>query len=128
MAYIDKDYYRNTWKGQAVSDDDELDKLIDRASDIIDFLTMDQIVDITDLTDSDQSAVKKATAAQVEYLVLNPDVHMESGSMQNVTVGRFSYGLGGRDSSRNQPPQTVPPIVRSYLAKANLSYRGIRSV
>src|SRR5690554_8196516 len=69
MAYIDAEYYVNVYKGVDAGDD--LDRYIERASDLVDQVTGYKIADLSALHPRIQELVKKATAAQVEFYVLN---------------------------------------------------------
>ena len=69
VAYIDVEYYNNTYKGVDAGDD--LDRYIERASDLVDQVTGYKIADLSALHPRIQELVKKATAAQVEFYVLN---------------------------------------------------------
>lgn len=39
MSYIDKDFYDNVYKGAPIADDNEFNRLAERASDMIDQIT-----------------------------------------------------------------------------------------
>lgn len=78
MRYIDLNYYRSTFKNgtaEPVADDDLLNYYIDAASEDIDDLTFNRIVDIgfDSLTSFEQDKIKLATAYQVENIVVNGD-------------------------------------------------------
>ncbi len=69
MAYADADYYKDTYKGTTIPDDD-IERELARASDAIDSLTYNRIVarDFENLSPYQQEQVKKATCAQAEFL------------------------------------------------------------
>ena len=72
MPYIDATYYTDTYKGKT-ADAETLAVFFERATDIIDQITHYQIVQAADGLSSFspfvQDQVKKATAAQTEFLV-----------------------------------------------------------
>lgn len=126
MAYIDLDYYKNTWMGADPGDDTELQKLIDRASDIIDMLTRKRILDFNDLNSIQQDYVQKATAAQTEFLVSVGENYNTDGSINSVKVGSFSYSEGSQNQKpSNSMAQSVSALAREYLSFTGLSYGGV---
>ncbi len=99
MAYIDKAFF-DTYT-TTVIDAAEFTVLAERASDVIDVLTMHKIggtAGLALLPPAVQTAVKKAAAAQVEtlYALGGLDaVTGDSGAVQSATIGKFSYSAGG---------------------------------
>lgn len=129
MAYIDKTYFNEYTTADI--DDSEFAILAERASDIIDMLTMNKIGlagGLTALLSPVQAAVKKATAAQVETLYAQGGVEAVNGNADtntgSVTIGKFSMtgGSSGLELINGIP---VSPLVRSYLLYTGLMYRGI---
>ena len=121
MPYIDATYYNDEYEGVAV-DEQEINRYIKRASDVIDQVTNYKIKDFEILPSWIQEQVKKATAAQVEFFALEggPEVVTGSNDMQSVNIGSFSYQQGSGDSSTS-----VSPAVFDYLRTTGLLYRGI---
>ncbi|MEC2212645.1 hypothetical protein P9G44_18365 [Bacillus paralicheniformis] len=133
MAYITPDYYKNDYLGAPAPSDEELNRYIKRASDIIDEVTsyrlyggkFDKIPDII------QDIVRKATAAQVEFYVVKggaAEVDAGEGSnMDSVSVGSFSYsgGSGGADSNSGRDAGRISPAALSLLSTTGLLYRGV---
>lgn len=125
-AYIDIDYYKNTWMGTDPDDDVLLQKLINRSSDIIDFLTRNRITDFDALYSIQQDNVKKATAAQTEYLVSVGENYNTDGSIQSAKIGNFSYTEGAKGAEpANSMDQSVSKLARQYLAVTSLAYGGV---
>lgn len=117
MAYIDFNYYTNTYKGEPVEEAD-FPSLSERASEIIDSLTCFKIGDISNITDDFiLTQIKKATAAEVEFISLNGGYINESG---NMSLGKFSYS--GTSSNNNL---NISTLIFSYLAPTGLLYRGL---
>lgn len=125
MAYITIDYYKNEWLGLDPEDDAELQKLINRASDIIDFLTRNRILVFDDLNIIQQDNVQKATAAQTEYMVNVGENYNTDGSIQSAKIGSFSYSEGGDQKSSNSTKQSVSSLARQYLSVTGLAYGGV---
>ena len=129
MAYIDAEYYNNTYKGVDAGDD--LDRYIERASDLVDQVTGYKIRDFEALPPFIQEQVKKATAAQVEFYVLNggPEgVDGNDGSLNQVAIGSFEYQTGrmGQQTPAGKQEHRVAPAALAYLEPTGLLYRGVR--
>lgn len=123
-AYIDREYYRNTFKGVDFEDNNELDRYIARASDIIDELTREKLFNksLEDYHEKIQELVKKATAAQVEYYVMNGGPEQVASGANNVgrvQIGSFAYG------SEKSAYERVSRETISFLNKSGLMYNGL---
>jgi hypothetical protein len=120
MAYIDKTYYDSEYKGTPISDEDEFNKTAERASDVIDQLTSYTIAnyDFERLATFLQTQVKKATAAQVEYFLLNGGYEAtQQSELTSVNIGAFSYQEGNN--------QITNDTVIGHLTPTGLLYRGL---
>ncbi|HEO2443792.1 TPA: hypothetical protein VAP34_001993 [Streptococcus agalactiae] len=129
MPYITPEYYNNVYIGAAAPDSSELEKYINRATDIIDQVTNYKLYGqkLEKFPPLIQDLIMKATAAQVEFYVMKGgDAAINAGSdeMDSVSVGSFSYSKGGNGSEGNQAAR-VSPSVLSYLAHTGLLYRGV---
>jgi hypothetical protein len=121
MAYIDYNYYTNTYKGTPIAEE-QFGSLAERASDVIDMVTSYLLhgVEFTQFAQLIQDNVKKATAAQVEYMFINGgETAVHGGSPSSVNIGNFSYseGAGGE--------KVVSPAVICYLKPTGLLYKGV---
>jgi hypothetical protein len=126
MPYIDYAYYTDDFKGVSVSAE-EFDRLVRRASDKIDSLTSYVLhrADFTQLAQLIQENVKKATAAQVEYLVtLGGELAVHGDEPSSVSISNFSYST----ESEGKGPQTFSPVVLEYLRPTGLLYRGVNAI
>lgn len=124
MAYIDLDYYKNTYKGADPQDDDELQKLIDRSIEIIDMITRNRIEDFDNLNALIQAPIQKATAAQTEFLVLNGENYNDSGEINTAKIGSFSYSKNMSKAS-NSMKDSIAPMAYTYLSKTGYTYGGV---
>lgn len=120
MPYIDIEYF-NTNSDLTIGDA-ELTILIDRASEIINSLTMDlQGRALEALPLLSQDKVKLATMAQVETLFhAGGTESLFGGDLPSATIGKFSYSS---DSGSDKIP--ISPMVRLYLSNTGLLYRGL---
>lgn len=134
MPYITPEYYNNVYKGAAAPDSADLERYIERASDIIDQVTNFQLYgkDINGLPPFFRDLIMKATAAQVEFYVMKGgDAAVNAGTddMNSVSVGSFSYSTGGGSSSNGGSSGArsarVSPSVLSFLEPTGLLYRGV---
>jgi hypothetical protein len=129
MAYIDKQYYDNEYKGVPISDEDTFSRLAERASDIIDQMTGYLLhgQEFTQFAQFIQTQVKKAVAAQIEYMASfgGELASHGGGGFSSVNIGNFSYseGEGTKNLSRNE--QRTSPAVIEYLRPTGLLYRGV---
>ena len=130
MAYIDAEYYVNVYKGVDAGDD--LDRYIERASDLVDHVTGYKIADLAALHPRIQELVKKATAAQVEFYVLNGGPEgvdgSTDGSFSQVSIGAFQYQSGriNQQIPAGKQEHRVAPAALAYLEPTGLLYQGVR--
>ncbi|MBM7585845.1 hypothetical protein JOC86_002387 [Bacillus pakistanensis] len=130
MPYIDKTYYDETYGGVPIADVDAFSRLSKKASDIIDQITNYSLtgVEFTQLAQFLQDQVKKATSAQVEYMVsMGGDTATHGGGYASVGVGNFSYSEGDSTSKLNREQQRTSPAVIEYLKPTGLLYRGVNT-
>lgn len=127
LVYIDYPYYIDLYGDEAIVDQDHFDILASLSSDIIDNITQYRIVKaggIQALPDFVQTLIKKATAAQINYLGLQGTDVLSTGiANQGFTVGKVSIsGSGdGQAAARN----FVAPMALMYLEQTGLLERGI---
>lgn len=123
MGYITEEYYNEVYKGTPV-DESELPKLIERASEIIDSMVVYSI-DTEKLPEFAHELLRRAVAAEVEYLDENGGVSaLSGGNIAQATLGKFSYsrGTSGAFSVSGMP---AAPMSISLLEKAGLLRRGL---
>jgi hypothetical protein len=126
MLYIDYAYYTDDFKGVSVTQE-EFDRLVRRASDKVDSLTSYLLhrAEFTELDQLIQENVKKATAAQVEYLLsLGGELAVHGDAPSSVSISNFSYST----KSEGKGTQTVSPVVFDYLRPTGLLYRGVNAL
>jgi hypothetical protein len=129
MAYIDYTYYTETFKGEPITKE-QFERLVERASDLVDQMTTYglQGVDLTQAAPIIQNNVKKATAAQVEYMASQGGgMSIHGGAPASVSIGNFTYSEGGNRGQGNltREQQMVSPAVIAYLKPTGLLYRGV---
>ena len=120
-ALADAAYYTNVYKGTEVYDD--LDVLLDRASDIVRQHTLYRLDDISKLPNFMQDNVKKAVCAQAEYINANGGLEwLNSGGIASFSIGKFS--MSGGSSGGASAKKIAAPTMLSYLEAVGLLYRG----
>lgn len=124
--YIDATYYNDTYKGADAGT--ELDKYIDRASDLIDQVTKYVLVNygFSNLATFIQNQVKKATASQVEFYVLNggdQEINASTSDLNSVSVGSFSYQT--YDNKSGKQANRISPSALEYLKPTGLLHTGV---
>ncbi|PEB19725.1 hypothetical protein COO08_05285 [Bacillus toyonensis] len=129
MAYIDADYYNNDYEGTPVSDVALLNRMIKRASEQIDSIIGYKLqgVDFDKVAPFIRDQVKKATAAQVEFLAIN--------GVTSATVseggGGFSVGAyseNGMSAGADDAPSFYDQYaisVPKFLKPTGLLYGGV---
>ncbi|MGE7864533.1 hypothetical protein ACQKOA_26475 [Bacillus mobilis] len=129
MSYIDVDYYRNEYEGTPVSDEALLKRMIKRASEQIDSIIDYKLqgVDFDKVAPFIRDQVKKATAAQVEFLAINGITSAtvsEGGG--GFSVG--SYSENGMSAGAAEGPSHYDRYaitVVDYLRPTGLLYAGL---
>ncbi|PSL41708.1 hypothetical protein B0H94_11821 [Salsuginibacillus halophilus] len=125
MGYIDTAYYNDEYKGVDAGDD--LERYIERASELIDEVTNYVLNnrEFEEFASFIQKQVKKATAAQVEFYVVNggPEQLDAGEDYSNFAIGSFQYSKGG--AAENEQAARVSPKVFSLLAPTGMLYQGV---
>lgn len=130
MGYITPEYYNDTYNGLDAGN--ELEKFIQRASDAIDQVTGYKLKQkpFEEWPEFIQGQVKKATATQVEFYVIqggDAEVNAGQNDIQNVRIGSFQYGTAhdGKGGLGQADSRRVSPNAVSYLEPTGLLYQGL---
>lgn len=117
MQYVSSDYYKNTFKGTIILDD-ELNTQLELASDNIDSLTFNNIVatGFDKLTPFQQDKVQKAVCIQAEFLYQYSDYI-------NIPVNSFSAGSVSLNLGNGINGIKTPNTVIHYLKQTGLTNR-----
>lgn len=121
MAYVDYNYYKDTYKGSL--DEDIANKLLEESSDQVDRLTYGRIrkKGFENLTEYQQGLIKKAVCYQADFI-------SNYGEYLNMPLSGFS--AGDISLSFNKDNQGAGGIVADkktldYLAQTGLSSRRL---
>ena len=134
MAYIDTDDFSDYTS--TVIEAALFAELAERASEIIDRITLDRIPRAGGLSALDtgvQTKVKKAVCAQVQTMYAQGGISTVEGFGAEANQGYVSLGkfaIGTANNNRGQSVKTVDgvpvsPMVYGYLRSTNLTYRGV---
>lgn len=126
MAYIDKEYYKEIFKGKEIPDD-VFGRIAEIASDVIDDVVNKPI----DSTVKESAEVKKATAYQAELLYEQGGVNVVTGLVSAFSGGSESLGgysvSGGNGNYPTKNGIPVSPLAIAQLRKAGLMSRWLFS-
>lgn len=125
MAYATKEQLA-AYVGESASlpSDAEQDRLLERASEYIDEVTLGRI---DPDSDTDLAAAQNAVCAQVAYWL---EVGEQVGSgplIGSYSIGKLAINYGGGGAGRQGTQQRLAPRARSFLFLAGLLYRGVAS-
>jgi hypothetical protein len=118
MAYVNSDYYKNTFKGTLIPDA-SLDSYLQRASDTVDELTYQSIssTGLSNLTTFQQGKVKMAVCYQAEHLYNYGDT--PATGLKSYSAGDNSVNFGDNSDIR------YSRLAVDYLMSTGLLYRGL---
>lgn len=123
--YVDQTYYTDSYYGD---DLENFDKLESRASDLIDQMTGYKIQSLDDLTPFQQTQVKKAVCAQIEYMAQAEGLYHGQSQITSMKIGSFSYNeANGANESLTREQTRTSPAVIDYLMPTGLLYSGVRT-
>ena len=121
MAYVDYDFYAESYYGNVVPEAD-FDRLADRASDFIDTLTFDNLVDGLPADKRSQKRIKKAVCSlaelmyQIELAEKNA-INQASANLTDTNVRNISTGIVTSVSSGSESISYATPQQKASGAK-----------
>lgn len=127
MAYIDYKYYSEQYVGEPL-DEEAFPRYLRRAEEVIDSITRYTVKQkgLASFDDFVQEQVKTATAAQIEYYVINGlEVATDGKLPESFTVGKVSVTTGGGSAGNGRRSNAVAPKVRAALEQTGLLNRGV---
>ncbi|MGO2913563.1 MAG: hypothetical protein ACTIC7_11405 [Lactiplantibacillus plantarum] len=126
---IDQDYFMNDYHGDKTIDTERWLKLEMTAEDVINELTFNYFMfhDLSELCVSDQILVKKATAAEVEYLaqLKTPTELAGNGEVTSIHAGNVTKSYSNVTKSRDNV--LISRRAVHYLRFTGLLYRGVHN-
>lgn len=123
MAIVDAAYYQTVYMGNEASDCD-FPALEARAEDVICAMTRWTVTadTIASLTALQQTLVKKAICAQVDFFALNGLDSIAGSTGQGFTVGKVSISgrAGGEMTRKGAMADYISPMAIAYLEQTGL--------
>lgn len=125
MAYADYEFYTTSYFGSVVPETD-FPRLAERASDFIDVMTSDRLVDGLPTNERSQKRVKKAVCSltelmyQIELAEKNA-INQASANLTDTNVGNISTGIvtsvsSGSESISYATPQQIGASAKEWSA------------
>lgn len=125
MAYADYEFYKTSYFGSVVPGTD-FPRLAERASDFVDTITFDRLVDGLPTNERSQKRIKKAVCSlaelmyQIELAEKNA-INQASASATDINVGNISTGIvtsvsSGSESISYATPQQIGASAKEWSA------------
>ena len=125
MAYADYEFYTTSYFGSAVPETD-FARLAERASDFVDAMTFDRLVDGLPTNERSQKRIKKAVCSlaelmyQIELAEKNA-INQASANLTDTNVGNISTGVvtsvsSGSESISYATPQQIVESAKEWSA------------
>lgn len=127
MAYVDQDYFMNKYFPSAEIPDEDFIPLAERASDIVDELTMYKVKEkgLDSYSDFVQEQVKKAVCAQIEYMNYGGiETVFGGGDKNGYSIGNTSITQMRSGTNSDSSTQRVSKMTIKTLMPTGLLYRG----
>ena len=121
MAYADYDFYKTSYFGSVVPETD-FPRLAERASDFVDTMTFDRLVDGLPENERSQKRIKKAVCSlaelmyQIELAEKNA-INQASANVTDINVGNISTGVVTSVSSGSESISYATPQQKASGAK-----------
>jgi len=125
MAYADYEFYTTSYFGSVVPETD-FPRLSERASDFVDTMTFDRLVDGLPTNERSQKRIKKAVCSlaelmyQIELAEKNA-INQASANVTDINVGNISTGIvtsvsSGSESISYATPQQIGASAKEWSA------------
>lgn len=127
MNYIDYDYYINFTKSKIALP--VFTELVEIASRIIDYKTMNKAMNFENYSDFIQDRIKKATASQVKKLVKDGGTNaVDKTNVVSESIGNYNYTKASKSEQKVETINgiEVSPMVDFYLFPTGLLNRSLR--
>ena len=126
MAYADYEFYTTSYFGSVVPEAD-FPRLAERASDFVDTMTFDRLVDGPPTNERSQKRIKKAVCSlaelmyQIELAEKNAISQASAGATDTKNVGNISTGIvtsvsSGSESISYATPQQIGASAKEWSA------------
>lgn len=127
--YVTSDYYYNSFNGKQLPLED-VDRLLQEASEKIDSITYNRIVRIgfDKLTTFQKEKVQKAVCYQAEYIMFNGFNDEDKETIESYNVLDISVNVKNKDESEKTQAEKECMSEKAYdlISKTGLSSKGFR--
>lgn len=127
MAYVDYNYYVNTYKGSIIQES-KFDTLAERGAEYISAFTYG-LSDGDDLTETELQLIKKCNCAVAEVLCECGITGVNNGIKSSETVGSWHVSYATPSVSNGTGADYIKDMllskVRVYLGRTRLLYMGV---
>ena len=120
MAYVDYAFYSTTYHGTAIAPSD-FDRLAERASAAIDFMTFDRAAAVVDTAVIDK--IKMATCAVAEEIQIQDASTGDGITSERLGNYAVTYAAGSKAAMTNEAKQAQ--AARLYLWSTDLMFPGL---
>lgn len=116
MAYADFNYYKDVFKGSSITDVATFDNLSEKATDYINSVTFDRIIEVND-------KIKRCCCALAEQI--NLDNNYQNGKIvSSEKNGNYSVSYAVPSSVATEHYRKIHTICNQYLGRTGLMFRG----
>lgn len=127
--YIDYEYYTKFTKSKVSLI--TFNELVEIASRIIDFKTMNRAANFDSFSDEIKKRIQKATASQVKKLVKDGGTNaIDKTNLASESMGNYSYSKASKSEQKVETINgiEVSPMVDIYLLPTGLLNRSVRGI
>ena len=129
MAYADYEFYTTKYYGSAIPDSQSFDKQAERASDFLDIVTRDRLVDGLPDNERAQTKIKKAVCALADKLY---GLELSEKQALSAAAGSITSGTGGATTgvitSKSSGSESISYASPSEIANGAKAWSAVYSV
>lgn len=128
MAYADYEFYTTKYYGSAIQDSQSFDKEAERASDFLDIITFDRLVDGLPDNERAQTKIKKAVCALADKLY---GLELAEKQALSAATGSITSGTGGATTgvitSKSSGSESISYASPSEIANGAKAWSAVYS-
>lgn len=129
MAYADYEFYKTKYYGNVIPDSQSFDKQAERASDFLDIITFDRLVDGLPDNERAQTKIKKAVCVLADKLY---GLELAEKQALSAATGSITSGTGGATAgvitSKSSGSESISYASPSETANGAKAWSNIYSV
>lgn len=129
MAYADYEFYTTKYYGSAIPDSQSFDKEAERASDFLDIITFERLVNGLPENERAQTKIKKAVCALADKLY---GLELAEKQALSAAAGSITSGIGGATTgvitSKSSGSESISYASPSEIANGAKAWSAVYSV